>query len=237
MQAIIARDIEKKHPGGRGVSGLSFHVDLGEVVGLVGPNGAGKTTTMRLLSGFDAGTRGQIELCGQALAQQPLHARARMGYMPEGAPLWPELTPLETLRMVASVRGLPHREARMALVVEQTRIQSVLTQVCGTLSKGYRRRVALALALLPDPDILVLDEPTDGLDPNQKHAMRGLILELGKTKAILISTHLLEEIPQLCSRIIVLHQGHIVADGSPETVAGGKSLAVRFAELTEHILT
>jgi ABC-2 type transport system ATP-binding protein len=200
------------------VDDVSFAVDRGGVLGFLGPNGAGKTTTMRMIAGFLAPSAGIAIVCGADVGQDPVAVKRHLGYLPEGAPLYIDMTPAGFLEFVASIRGLrgPHRRRRIAEVVERMQLGGVWRQRIETLSKGYRRRVALAQAILHDPDVLILDEPTDGLDPNQKHEVRELIHAMAATKAIVISTHILEEVEALCNRAIIIARGRIVADGTPE---------------------
>ena len=200
------------------VDDVSFAIDRGGVLGFLGPNGAGKTTTMRMIAGFLAPSAGTAIVCGADVGQDPVTVKRHLGYLPEGAPLYIDMTPAGFLDFVASIRGLrgAHRRQRIAEVVERMQLGSVWRQRIETLSKGYRRRVALAQAILHDPDVLILDEPTDGLDPNQKHEVRELIRAMAATKAIVISTHILEEVEALCNRAIIIARGRIVADGTPE---------------------
>jgi ABC-2 type transport system ATP-binding protein len=198
------------------VDGLSFEVHPGEVLGFLGPNGAGKTTTMRMLAGFITPTSGHASICGHDVVTDALRARAALGYLPEGAPAWGEMKVCDFLRFIAGLRGLASRRDRLDAVVARLELQSVLAQPIDTLSKGFRRRVGLAQAILPDPPVLLLDEPTDGLDPNQKHAVRGLIRDMARDKIIVISTHILEEVAAVCSRAIIIARGRIVADDTPQ---------------------
>ena len=199
------------------VDDVSFTVDRGEVLGFLGPNGAGKTTAMRMVTGFLAPTAGRALVDGFDVAIDPIEVKRRIGFLPEGAPLYEDMTPLELLGFVADVRGLAGAAKREAIARAAVRIniESVMHQAIGTLSKGYKRRVGIAQAILHDPEILILDEPTDGLDPNQKHEVRRLINEMAKDKVIVISTHLLEEVEVVCSRAIIIARGRIVADGTP----------------------
>ena len=199
------------------VNGISFSVDRGEVLGFLGPNGAGKTTAMRMITGFLPPSDGRALVDDFDVATDPIEVKKRIGYLPEGAPLYEDMTPLELLGFVADVRGLGGAAKGRAIeqAAERINIGHVLRQSIGTLSKGYKRRVGIAQAILHDPDVLILDEPTDGLDPNQKHEVRRLINEMAENKVIVISTHLLEEVEMVCSRAIVIAQGRIVADGTP----------------------
>jgi ABC-2 type transport system ATP-binding protein len=202
------------------VDDVSFAVDRGGVLGFLGPNGAGKTTTMRMIAGFLAPSAGTAIVCGADVGQDPVAVKRHLGYLPEGAPLYIDMTPAGFLEFIAAIRGLAgsERRRRIAEVVERMQLGGVLRQRIETLSKGYRRRVALAQAILHDPDVLILDEPTDGLDPNQKHEVRELIRAMAPTKAIVISTHILEEVEALCNRAIIIARGRIVADGTPEAL-------------------
>ncbi len=199
------------------VDGLSFDVAKGEVLGFLGPNGAGKSTTMKMVTGFLAPTSGSISVCGFDVENQPQEARRSIGYLPEGAPAYSDMTPSEFLAFIASVRGMKGDEAAKAVdrAADRTDLGKVLHQPIETLSKGFKRRVGLAQAILHDPPVLIMDEPTDGLDPNQKHAVRGLIADMAQEKAIVISTHILEEVEAVCTRAMIIDQGKVVADGTP----------------------
>ena len=203
------------------VDDVSLTVRPGEVVGFLGPNGAGKTTTMRLATGYLPPTMGRARIDGIDVIDDPVAARRRFGYLPEGAPLYPEMTPRGLLRFAGSVRGLTRRGIRQAMdrVVDRIGLAEVLDRPIGTLSKGFKRRTALAAALLHQPPALILDEPTDGLDPNQKHEVRRLIGELAPETAIVVSTHLLEEVETVCTRAVVIAGGRIVADQTPAELA------------------
>jgi ABC-2 type transport system ATP-binding protein len=203
------------------VDDVSFTVPQGEVLGFLGPNGAGKSTTMKMITGFLAPTAGTAIICGHDIATQPIAAKRHIGYLPEGAPAYPDMTPADFLDFIAHIRGFSGSEAkrRIGHVVEMIRIAEVMHQPIETLSKGYRRRVGVAQALLHDPDVLILDEPTDGLDPNQKYEMRKIITAMRPMKAIIISTHLLEEVEAVCSRAIIIAHGRVLADGTPAQLA------------------
>jgi len=204
MSALIeVGSLSKEFGSIRAVDGVSFKVNRGEVLGFLGPNGAGKSTTMRMITGFLKPTLGNASICGFDLADNAIEARARLGYLPEGAPLYGDMTALEFLRFAADVRGLSRSKAveRINWVVEQLGLGPVLVQPIETLSKGFKRRVGLAQSVLHDPEVLILDEPTDGLDPNQKHEVRGLIRTMSAEKAIIISTHLLEEVEASASGV------------------------------------
>jgi ABC-2 type transport system ATP-binding protein len=199
------------------VRDLSFRARAGEILGFLGPNGAGKTTTMRIIAGFIAPSAGTATVLGHDVTREPQQARRALGYLPEGAPSWPEMTPRSFLGFIADVRGLAgeHRRKRMDDTVARLGLGPVLDQTIDTLSKGFRRRVGLAQAILHDPPVLVLDEPTDGLDPNQKHEVRALIREMAPGKTIVISTHILEEVDALCARAIIIARGQLLADDTP----------------------
>jgi ABC-2 type transport system ATP-binding protein len=203
------------------VEDVSFQVNAGEVLGFLGPNGAGKTTTMRMLTGFVTPTSGGASICGHDIETEPLAAKASVGYLPEGAPLYGEMTVRQFLRFIADLRALEgeRRALRLAHVIEHLQLEGVLEQTIDTLSKGFRRRVGLAQAIVHDPPVLILDEPTDGLDPNQKHEVRALINSMARDKIIVISTHLLEEVEAVCTRAIIIARGRIVADDTPAGLA------------------
>jgi ABC-2 type transport system ATP-binding protein len=217
MSALVVLDgLTKRFGSLLAVDDMSLTVEKGEVVGFLGPNGAGKSTTMKMAAGFLEPDAGSAVICGFDVAREPRRAKAHIGYMPEGAPSYGEMTTLAFLRFVAEVRNLSGAARRQAITstVERTGLEGVLHQSIETLSKGFRRRVGLAQALLHDPDVLILDEPTDGLDPNQKHHVRSLIKAMAKEKAIIVSTHILEEVDAVCSRAIIIDRGVIVADGT-----------------------
>ena len=199
------------------VNDVSFRLHRGEVLGFLGPNGAGKSTTMRMITGYLAPSSGRVCVCGLDLATAPIEARRRIGYLPEGAPAYGDMTPLGLLRFTAALRGFDGatKSRRVDAMVDLLELKSVLRQPIETLSKGFKRRVGLAIALLHDPEVLILDEPTDGLDPNQKHHVRTLLQEMAASKAIIISTHILEEVDALCTRAIVIAKGRIVSDAKP----------------------
>jgi ABC-2 type transport system ATP-binding protein len=203
------------------VDDVSFQVRPGEVLGFLGPNGAGKTTTMRMLAGFVTPTSGSASICGHDVETEPLAAKAALGYLPEGAPSYGEMTVRRFLDFVADLRALSgtRRAQRLGHVIEHLQLAGVLDQTIDTLSKGFRRRVGLAQAIVHDPPVLILDEPTDGLDPNQKHEVRTLINDMARDKIIVISTHILEEVDAVCTRAIIISRGRIVADDTPAGLA------------------
>ena len=214
---IEVQNLTKEYGRFRAVDDLSFRVAPGEVLGFLGPNGAGKTTTMRTVAGFLPATSGRVRVCGADIETQAVEAKRRIGYLPEGAPSYPEMTPRAFLEFIADARRIPaaSRRQRLDEVFQLLHLEKVLEQTIDTLSKGYRRRVGLAQAILHDPEVLILDEPTDGLDPNQKHEVRELIGRMAKSKIIVISTHLLEEVEAVCNRAIIIARGKILADDTP----------------------
>ncbi|MEI6558972.1 MAG: ATP-binding cassette domain-containing protein [Rhodospirillaceae bacterium] len=205
------------------VSGVSFTVECGTVLGFLGPNGAGKSTTMKMITGFMAPSAGRIAVGGFDLAENPVEAKRRIGYLPEGAPAYAEMTPGAFLAFVADVRGLSGGDRRRKLerAIDLVDLGPVLEQPIDTLSKGFKRRVGLAQAILHDPEVLILDEPTDGLDPNQKHAVRTLIKEMAPSKAIIISTHILEEVEAVCTRSLIIARGRVLSEGVPRPGGAG----------------
>ncbi len=218
---IVADQLVKDFGEKRAVDQVSLTVKRGEVLGFLGPNGAGKSTTMKMLTGFLKPTSGQASVAGHDVGTASMAARKVLGYLPEGAPLYPDMTPWSLLHFCAEVRNVPSelRRRRVIESIERTNLQSVVMQSIDTLSKGFKRRVGLAQALLHDPEVLILDEPTDGLDPNQKHEVRELIREIAPDKAIIISTHILEEVDAICSRAVIIADGRVIADGAPSQLA------------------
>jgi ABC-2 type transport system ATP-binding protein len=214
---IEIEGLTKRFGGFTAVDDVSFQVARGEVLGFLGPNGAGKSTTMRMLAGFMTPSAGHARICGHDVQADSVAARRVLGFLPEGAPTYPDMTVIGFLGFVAAIRGYRGGEARDRVehALGLTTLASVRLQPVETLSKGFKRRVGLAQALLHDPPVLVLDEPTDGLDPNQKHEVRDLIARMAPDKAIVISTHILEEVDAVCSRAIIIARGRIVADGTP----------------------
>lgn len=218
---IEVKNLNKRFGALAAVQDISFHVGRGEVLGFLGPNGAGKSTTMRMITGYLAPDSGIVRIAGEDIAVDAINARKRIGYLPEGVPLYGDMSPRRFLEFVAEVRGYSGEEqqARIANVVDKMELRSVLDRRIETLSKGFKRRVGLAQAILHDPEILILDEPTDGLDPNQKHEVRNLIRGISQEKAIILSTHILEEVDAVCTRTIIIAEGRVVADGSPNELA------------------
>ena len=217
---IRAEGLSRNYGPLRAVDDISFTVRPGEVLGFLGPNGAGKTTTMRMLAGFVPASAGYAEICGFRIDSQPLEAKRLLGYLPEGAPSYGEMAPGEFLQFIGRIRGLRGAALRSRIdeVCARLQLGPVLKHPIETLSKGFRRRVGLAQTILHDPPVLILDEPTDGLDPNQKHEVRELINAMAARKIIVISTHILEEVDAVCTRAIIIARGRIVADETPETL-------------------
>ena len=218
---IRTEHLSKRYETVTAVEDVTFEVRPGEVLGFLGPNGAGKTTTMRMLAGFVTPTAGKASICGHDVETEPLAAKERLGYLPEGAPSYGEMRVRSFLEFIADLRRLEgaRRRARLDYVIGRLQLGSVLGQSIETLSKGFRRRVGLAQAIIHDPPVLVLDEPTDGLDPNQKFEVRTLINEMARDKIIVISTHILEEVDAVCNRAIIIARGRIVADDTPLKLA------------------
>jgi gliding motility-associated transport system ATP-binding protein len=218
---IEIKDLTKDFGSLRAVDGISFSVGRGEVLGFLGPNGAGKSTTMKMITGFLTPTSGTAVVSGHDVGRDPIGAKSSIGYLPEGAPLYPDMTPAGFLDFIAEIRGLSGsvREARIREVVGLVHIEGVMHQRIDTLSKGFKRRVGIAQAILHDPEVLILDEPTDGLDPNQKHEVRTLIRKMAADKVIVLSTHILEEVEAVCTRAIIIAQGRLCFDGTPIELA------------------
>jgi len=200
------------------VNGISLRVSKGEVLGFLGPNGAGKTTTMRMVAGYLTPTSGSARVCGQDVVEDPTAAKRVIGYLPEGSPSYDDMTVRGFLRFIAEIRGFDgvERDARVDNVVTRLGLGDVIDRPIDILSKGYRRRVGLAQSIIHDPPVLILDEPTDGLDPNQKHQVRSLIAEMAADKAIIVSTHILEEVEAVCTRAVIISGGRVLADGTAD---------------------
>ena len=215
---IEASGLEKRFGDILAVDGISLRVQQGEVLGFLGPNGAGKSTTMKMLAGFLEPDAGAARIAGIDVQEQPKLAKRKLGYLPEGAPCYGDMSVRAFLVFIAEIRGFDREEAkrRVDAAVEKTQLAAVLEQRIETLSKGFKRRVAIAQAILHDPQVLIMDEPTDGLDPNQKHQVRKLIAAMAADKAIIVSTHILEEVEAVCSRAVIINRGRIVADGTAE---------------------
>jgi ABC-2 type transport system ATP-binding protein len=214
---ITIQGLTKKFGSITAVAGIDLFVPKGEVLGFLGPNGAGKSTTMKMIAGYLTPTSGRVSICGHDVETDTIRAQAKLGYLPEGAPAYGDMTPRQFLAFIAQVRGFSGADAkqRAADAAARTELDPVMEQPIETLSKGFKRRVGLAQAILHDPPVLVMDEPTDGLDPNQKHSVRNLIRAMSAEKAIIISTHLLEEVDAVCTRAVIIDRGRVVADGTP----------------------
>lgn len=215
---IEVKGLVKSYGAKRAVDGISFTVNRGEILGFLGPNGAGKSTTMKMLTGFIRPDAGTATVGGIDVTVDPVGVKRQLGYLPESAPAYPEMTVAEFLTFIAEIRGyrdVVEKRARVEHVLKLTHLNSVRTQTIETLSKGYKQRVGFAQALIHNPPALVLDEPTDGLDPNQKNEVRTLIKSMAAEKAVILSTHILEEVDAICTRVIIIAAGRIVADETP----------------------
>jgi ABC-2 type transport system ATP-binding protein len=234
-EMIQVESLTKQFGTFRAVNGISFNIARGEILGLLGPNGAGKTTTLRMLTGFLKPTSGTIRVAGQPMSDQGLAVKRMMGYLPESAPLYHDLLVFDYLRYVAEIRGLKAgaRTERIRRLAEICQINDVMHKPIGVLSKGYKQRVGLAHAMMSDPQILILDEPTSGLDPNQIVEIREIIRQIGREKTVVLSTHILPEAEATCDRILIIHQGAIVADGATDQIkrsaAGGHRIHLSIA--------
>jgi ABC-2 type transport system ATP-binding protein len=235
---VFVDNIVKDYGDLRAVDGVSFEVKKGDILGFLGPNGAGKSTTMKMIAGYLSPTAGTASVAGFDVQKDPMEAKRRIGYLPESSPAYPEMTVVEFLTYVAETRGYRTQDEihdRLANVIIKCHLQTVQNQAIETLSKGYRQRVGVAQAILHDPPVLILDEPTDGLDPNQKHEVRNLIKAMAEEKAIILSTHILEEVEAICNRIIVIDQGKVRVNETPEefkTRQPGSSIDEIFREIT-----
>ncbi len=233
--AIQAVQLSKFYGNFAAIQDVSFEVPRGQVAAFLGPNGAGKSTTLKILTGFLRATKGSAKIAGLDVATDRIEAASKIGYLPENGPLYPQMTPLELLRFFGEARGLaPERlSSRIDAVVEQCNLQAVLEKAIHKLSKGYRQRVGMAQALLHEPDILIMDEPTAGLDPNQIREVRSLIRDLSASKTVLISTHILQEVEAVADHVVIIHEGRIVFDGTPGEMADGSGLEAAFHRLTQ----
>ena len=220
MTAIDIDHLKKQYGNHQALKGVSFSIDEGEVVGFLGPNGAGKSTTLKILTGFIAPSAGSASIRGINVLEDPIKAQQHIGYLPENAPIYTDMRVKEYLEYIANIRNMGSSERQYAIekIAKQCGITNRLNQLVGELSKGYRQRVGLAQALLHDPPILILDEPTTGLDPNQIVEIRNLIREIGKTKTVILSTHILSEVRLTCDRVIIIHNGQLVADGNVDDI-------------------
>jgi ABC-2 type transport system ATP-binding protein len=224
---IQVKNLAKSFGPKRAVDGVSFNVEVGEVLGFLGPNGAGKSTTMRMITGFIPPTEGTVVIGNYDIQENPIEAKKLIGYLPENAPAYTDMSVYGFLNFVAELRGLRGEEKKKAVhrVIEMCFLEAVVNQSIDTLSKGYRHRTCFAQSIIHDPPVLVLDEPTDGLDPNQKHEVRTLIRRMGEKKAIIFSTHILEEVEAACTRAIIIDRGKIVANGTPDELKMRSELA------------
>lgn len=232
-ESITVKNLSKFYDNIKAVDNFNFTAKKGEIIALLGPNGAGKSTLMNMITGFLAPSKGEIFVKGINISEQPMKAKEIIGFLPEGSPLYPDMSVKMFLKYMADLRGVGKQEIKKA--IELAKIENVLYQKIETLSKGYLRRVGFAQSILSNPDILLLDEPTDGLDPNQKNHMRKLISKMGKEKTIIISTHLLDEAETICNRIVLINKGKIMADGTCSDIlkqTKTKSLEKAFAKLT-----
>lgn len=235
---LEVNSISKKFGNFQAVNNVSFKANLGEILGFLGPNGAGKSTTMKMITGFLDPTAGDANICGNSIQTNKQEAQKNIGYVPENAPLYEEMYVREFLEFVAKVRGVENTKIsdRIKDIIKMCALETVEFQKIETLSKGYKRRVSLAQALVHDPKVLILDEPTDGLDPNQKHDVRVLIKKLSKQKCILISTHILEEVEEICDRCIIIGEGEKLYEGTPEELKA-KSMMGRIQDVFRAITT
>lgn len=235
---IEVKGLVKTYGPKRAVDGVSFTVRPGDILGFLGPNGAGKSTTMKMITGFIRPDAGTATVAGVDVAKDPVAVKAKIGYLPESAPAYGEMTVVEFLRFIAEVRGYraaAERDERVDRAIARTHLEPVRRQAIETLSKGYKQRVGFAQALLHEPPCLILDEPTDGLDPNQKNEVRGLIKTMARDRAVILSTHILEEVDAICTRIILISQGKVVVDETPEAFRArrpGARLDEIFRDLT-----
>ena len=237
MTSVQVEKLEKSFGSIRAVKGIDFSVAQGEVLGFLGPNGAGKSTTMKMITGFLEPSAGSVSVNGIRIDENPMAVKRALGYLPEGAPCYGEMTVSDFLNFIADIRGIDgeKRKERIDSVVADIHLDSVLNQTIDTLSKGFKRRVGLAQAILHDPGVLIMDEPTDGLDPNQKYEVRSLITKMAKRKCIIISTHILEEVDAVCTRAIIISSGELLFDGTPQDLAAkatDRNIETAFREIT-----
>lgn len=234
--AIEVKNLSKYFGDFIAIKDISFAIPQGQIVAFLGPNGAGKTTTMRILSGYLSASEGTARIGGSDVRTQRIEAAKKLGYLPENGPLYPEMTPMELLNFFGEARGLDNKRLSTAVdrVVGQCALHEVREKPIGKLSKGYRQRVGLAQALLHDPEVLIMDEPTAGLDPNQIREFRTNITELGRTKTILLSTHILQEVEAVAQRVLLVHEGRLVYDGKPQELLTDGTLELKFYQLTNY---
>ena len=235
---IEVKALDKRFGTIHAVKNLSFSVNKGEVLGFLGPNGAGKSTTMKMITGFLEPTSGTVSVCGHDILEEPIEVKKKIGYLPEGAPSYGEMTVKNFLDFIAEIRGMKGKEKqeRVDEIIKKINLETVRNQTIDTLSKGFKRRVGVAHALIHDPEVLIMDEPTDGLDPNQKHEVRELIKEMAPHKAIVISTHILEEVDAICTRAIIITAGQLLFDGTPKELLA-KSESGRMDDVFRDITT
>ncbi|MBP5320582.1 MAG: ABC transporter ATP-binding protein [Kiritimatiellae bacterium] len=235
---LTVQNLKKSFGTFQAVKGISFNVEKGEVLGFLGPNGAGKSTTMRMITGFIPPTEGTAVICGHDIQTDPVGAKSCIGYLPENAPSYRTMTVTDFLTFIAKIRGFSGAQVKEKVdaALEKARLTTVAKQTIETLSKGYRQRTCFAQAILHDPKVLIMDEPTDGLDPNQKYVVRKMIKEMAEDKAIIVSTHILEEVDAVCTRALIIADGTIVANGTPDELKAmdkeGHRLDVVFRNLT-----
>jgi len=235
---IEIKSLDKRFGPIHAVRNLSFSVSNGEVLGFLGPNGAGKSTTMKMITGFLEPTSGTVSVCGYDILDEPIKVKEKIGYLPEGSPAYGEMTVTGFLEFIADVRGIKGKERKKCIdeIIKKINLGSVRDQTIETLSKGFKRRVGVAHSIMHDPEVLIMDEPTDGLDPNQKHEVRALIKEMAQDKAIIISTHILEEVDAVCTRAIIIASGQILFDGTPAELMA-KSSTGRLDDVFRDITT
>jgi ABC-2 type transport system ATP-binding protein len=235
---VEVKSLDKKFGIIHAVKDLSFSVKKGEVLGFLGPNGAGKSTTMKMIAGFLEPTSGTVSVCGHDILEEPIQVKEKIGYLPEGAPSYGEMTVKSFLDFIADIRGMKgkEKENRVDEIIKKINLESVRNQTIDTLSKGFKRRVGVAHVLMHDPEVLIMDEPTDGLDPNQKHEVRTLIKEMAPHKAIVISTHIMEEVDAICTRAIIIASGQLLFDGTPKELLA-KSDSGRMDDVFRDITT
>ncbi len=232
--SVSVTNLSKSYGAQKAIDSLSFAIKKGEIVGFLGPNGAGKSTTMKILSGYLPAGSGTARICGYDVSKAPLEVKRRLGYLPESNPLYPEMYVKEMLSFTAGLYGIPHKQKRIKDIIALTGLEKECHKKIGALSKGYKQRVGLARVLLPDPEVLILDEPTSGLDPNQLAEIRSVIRELGHQKTVMLSTHIMQEVKAICERVIIIHQGKIVADDAISRLEGQNNqatLTVAFEEI------
>ena len=235
--SIDIKNLTKQYGEQKALNNVSLSVNEGEIVGLLGPNGAGKSTMMMILTCFIPLTSGQVTVCGYDVNEEPMKIRSIIGYLPEQNPLYNELYVREDLEFVAGIHGLrgKERKERVDFMIEKVGLQKEVKKKIGMLSKGYKQRVGIAQALIHDPKILILDEPTTGLDPNQLIEIRSLIKELGRNKTVILSTHIMQEVEAVCNRAVIINNGNLVADDTVEALSEGQTLEKKFREITMNV--